>query len=49
MNTIDLRAEAKEIVAKLQEGGTNLANVKQVTIKVELVDGTTIEKVIQGD
>lgn len=48
MNDINISEVAKNVVEMIQKKGTPITEVKQVTISVELVDGTKITKKVDA-
>lgn len=48
MNELNITDVAKNMIHTLQEGGTQLTEIKKVVVSVTLTDGTKIEKTVDG-
>lgn len=48
MNDININEVAKNLVEMIQKKGTPITEIKQVTVAIELVDGTKITKKVDA-
>lgn len=48
MNDINISEVAKQIIEMMQKKGTPMTEIKQVTVSIELVDGTKITKKVDA-